>query len=87
MAGNGLDSGDSIRSSDKLRFFRGWNTDSSAGERNVRFSDLVTFLNSADSGLNAGTASSEDISRLEQNIGLNSLRDAVNGGWAYYNRS
>lgn len=85
MAGNGLDSGDSIRSSDKLRFFRGWNTDSSAGERNVRFSDLVTFLNSADSGLNAGTASSEDISRLEQNIGLNSLRDAVNGGWAYFN--
>jgi hypothetical protein len=87
MAGNGLDSGDSIRSSDKLRFFRGWNTDSSAGERNVRFSDLVTFLNSPDSGLSGGGGgvSSEDISRLEKNIGLNSLRDAVNGGWAYFN--
>ena len=45
MAGNGLDSGDALRLSDKLRFFRGWNTDQSPGERNVPFTDLVTLIN------------------------------------------
>ena len=34
-------------------------------------------------GINiAALSPTEDIARLEQNIGLNSLRDAVNGGWS-----
>jgi hypothetical protein len=81
---NGLDAGDSLRRSDKFKFFRGNKTDSSAGERYVPFEDLFTLLNNEGIG-GGGDVSSEDIARLEQNIGLNSLRDAVNGGWSWFN--
>lgn len=138
---NGLDAGDSLRRSDKFKFFRGNKTDASAGHRDVPLEDLITLFNdptvldnvggggggatnlgttqdattvtvTSDTGTdatlpqaiasgNAGVMSGADkakldglptsapsqadIDRLEQNIGLNSLRDAVNGGWAWFN--
>ena len=80
-----LDDGDSLRLSDKFAFFRGNNTDASSGRRDVPLSDLVTLLNDPSSGLVSGGASVADVARLEENIGLNSLRDAVSGGWSWFN--
>ncbi len=51
---NGLEPGDSIKGSDTFSFFRGERAERSPGQRDVPFTDLVDYLNSDESGLEAG---------------------------------
>lgn len=85
MAGNGLDSGDAIRGSDKFRFFRGWNTDQSAGERDVPFTDLVTYLNDPAVLTSVGGVDSSRIDTIENNLAINTLNDVIVEGRTVFN--
>jgi len=74
---NGLDSGDAVKGTDTFRFFRGERAVQSPGERDVRISDLVTYLNDSSVLTNlsgGGGASQSQVDGNTFNIGLNSMR-------------
>jgi len=80
---NGLGAGDSIKPSDTFSFYRGERDPLSAGRRDVPFSDLVTFLEAEGLGGGSAGATADELERLttaEQNLGVNTLRDAVAEG-------
>jgi len=78
MALNGLEAGDSIQSTDTFSWFRG-NTDPvSPGRRDVRFSELVAFLN--DEGVGGSSA---QIDLNSDNIAISTMRGFENCGDAY----
>ena len=84
----GLDAGDVVRGSDTFGFFRGLNTDKSAGKRNVPINDLVSYLNDPtilDNVGGGGGGEQVDIDRLEKDAGLSSLRSGRNGAWTWFN--
>ena len=80
---NGLESGDSIKNSDTFSFFRGERSAQSAGRRDVKFTDLKSYLEAEGfTNSNNGGGDTARIDALEKNLGLNTLRDVVSEGWS-----